>query len=84
MKRYKIEYFLGDRSKPHCLIELCKLEKCCGKYIYFFDDGIKSSQVTYKNDLLNRIEEEIVDNKKWYFRNWKKNKEQGIEIKFKL
>lgn len=65
MKRYKIEYFQGDRSKLSCITELSKSGKRDGTRIVFLSDGRKGWQDNWKNDLLNGID------KDWWLHNKK-------------
>lgn len=83
-KRYKIEYWLGDRSKPSYLIQLSKSGRNDGVRISFYNDGEKYWQDKCKNDLLNGLDKVCFgDSINLYFHNWKKNKTQGIKIYFK-
>lgn len=86
MKRYKVEYFSGDRSNPRYLTELSKSGRRNGVQISFLSDGRKSWQVKFKNDLLNGIDKEYWwwDNpKNISFTNGKKGNRQGIDIQTK-
>lgn len=77
MKKYQVQYWNKDRSKPHYLFELSESGRWNGVGNYFWHDGIKIGQTKTKNRLLNGIykENEI-------FRNFKKDKRQGIMINF--
>lgn len=84
MKRYKVKYFLGDRSSPSSIIELSKSEKKDGVRILLLFGGKKTSQSKYKNDLLNGFYILYWHSSANYtLRNWKKDKMQGINIYFK-
>lgn len=85
MKRYKIIYFLVDRSKPDCLFKISKSGKYDGVGISFWSNGRKNWQAKYKNGFPKGLSRVF-----WYddlrrdiFINWKKSNWQGIKIVFK-
>lgn len=85
MKRYKVKYFLGGRSRPAYIFELSKTRRRNGWSVYFFKFGLKDLQNKSKNDLLNGIEKECnIIGENWHFTNWKKGKRQGIDIFFDI
>lgn len=84
MKRYKVIYFSGEKSKLSYLIQISKSGKKDGARISFYSDGRKEWQDKYKNYLLNGLEKHWWWNnpKDYIFQNWKKDKRQGIIINF--
>lgn len=84
MKRYKIIYCHGERSKPKYLTEISKSGKRNGCWIYFLDDGNKFFQTKVKNDLLNGLEKDYdyVTQKNLVQVYLKKDTQQGINIDF--
>lgn len=86
MKRYKVIYFKGDRTKPDYFIQLSKSGKRDGVTISFWSDGRKDWQLKFKNNSCNGLEKDLVWNnsKNRTFTNWKKQKTQGIKIKFNV
>lgn len=85
MKRYKVTYYQGDRSRPSHLTQISKSEISDGVGIWFYGDGIKYWQNKIKNDLLNGADKIWCwgNSKNYHFQNWKKEKTQGIKIDFK-
>lgn len=84
MKRYKITYWLGDRSRPTLLAEVCQLERLGGKKVAFYKNGKMQWQDNWKNDLLNGIEKAWFGSpKQIFYKNWKKGKTQGIKFSFR-
>lgn len=83
MKRYKIEYWDIDRSKPYVLIQMSKSGKWDGVRIYFLKNGGKKYQYKWKNDLIDGM------CKDWWcypvicFSIWKKSSLHGIKITLK-
>lgn len=84
MKRYKIEYWNSDKSKPARLAEISKSGKRNGARIPFFVDGRKHWQDHWKNGRMNGLEKEWcwTNPQNWLSKNWKKGKKQGIKINF--
>lgn len=86
MRRYKVKYFSGDRSKPDCITQISKSRRWDGTRIRFWSDVRKGWQGKYKNGLLNGIYKDwwwYNNPKNTHFINWKKGNGQGIRIKFK-
>lgn len=85
MKKYKVEYWFQDRPHPSCLIEFSKIGIRDGIIISFWNNGIKYWQANWKNDLLNGFDRNWQVSEKTkndFLQNWKKDKIQGIIIKF--
>lgn len=85
MKKYKVEYWFGVRSKISHLVGLSMSGRRDGTIIAFCGDGRKMGQAKYKNGLPNGVykKRNWRNPKNSYFENWKKDKEQGIGIYFK-
>lgn len=84
MKRYKVEYYKGNRSQPSLISQISKSGKYDGTRILFYENEIKYCQAKSKNDLWNGIFKSWwhKSSKIWFYKNWKKEKWQGIEITF--
>lgn len=83
MKRYKVEYWNGDRLKPCFLSEISKSGKKDGVRLNFSIDGNKIDQYNFKNGNFNGIDKCTTSNlKNDVFINWKKNDFKGIKIIF--
>lgn len=85
MKRYKVKYWNREKSKPHYLVDFTKSGKWDGVQIWFYGYKKKCSQYNLKNGLANGIYRSWYSTnlKNGYFRNYKKDNEQGIKIDFK-
>lgn len=85
MKRYKIEHFQRDMSKPSYISEISKSDRRDGTTISFCIDGRKYYQIKFKNNLWNGLAKSWAFKfpKNGLFKNWKKGKMQGVIINFK-
>lgn len=81
MKRYKIEYWGGDRSKLHYFTELSKTGKNHGDSVWFYSNGTKMFQFSYKNNNQNGLYK-FSGQSSYFFKNFKNGNEQGIRIIF--
>lgn len=84
MKRYKVDYWDTNKSKPYFLTELYKSGKWNGNTASLTLNGKKTWQCKYKNDLIHGLYKEWKINlRNIDLQNWKKNTPQGIQIVFK-
>lgn len=84
MKRYKIEYYRGNRSAPEYIAEISESGRHIGIGVSFFEDGKKMWQDNWKNSRINGLDKKwFKGTKNVFFQNYKKFEQQGIRIKFK-
>lgn len=83
MRKYKIQYFFGNRSIPYYIAQLSKSEKLDGLRISFSPKGWVLLQDSWNKDFANGIDKEWKYNSENHvFSNWKKHKLQGVNISF--
>lgn len=83
IKRYKITFYRGDKSKPCYLTELSKSGEQEGVRVGFISQGIKLFQDNWKRNRLHGLQKHYFNFcKNLHYKNFKKNELQGIVISF--